>query len=209
MKLLPRGGLGTLFPLVVLLLLAMLTFWLARTIRLAQPPVAAPINRAADYVVEKFTLTRLSDTGEQRYVLTADRMLHFPADDSSLLVRPRLSQALAGEGDLRIIASRGVIAAGGEETYLHDEVEIVRAQPQPRGASRGAPPDDLRITTSYLRVVPDDDRADTPAAVRVERGSTVLTGTGMLFDNRYRRVRLDADVRAIYTTGSRTAAATK
>ncbi len=199
MTILPRGGLSTLFPLVVLLLLAMLTFWLARTIGLSQAIIVPPVDRAADYVVEKFTLTRLSENGDERYVLAADRMLHFPADDSSLLIRPTLTQTQAGKGDIRITARRGVVAAGGEETHLHDDVEILRTQP--RALTPGAQRDNLRITTSYLRVVPDDDRADTPAAVRVEQGGSVLTGTGMQFDNRYRRVRLDADVRAAYKRG--------
>ena len=53
MRILPRGGAGALFPLGVLLLLAMLTFWLARNIvidgwndppaqRLDEVPVMTP-----------------------------------------------------------------------------------------------------------------------------------------------------------------------
>ena len=196
MKLIPRGGAGALFPLAIMLLLAMLTLWLARTIDLSVQVEPAPANREPDYIVEKFTLTRLSDTGQPRYSLTADRMLHIPADDQSYLTRPNLRQLQPGKPELRITAERGIVTAGGETAYLHDNVELYRAAEAPTAGKGGGTA--MRITTTYLRVVPDEDRADTPAPVRVEQGQSVLNGTGMDFDNRYRQFRLHADIRASY-----------
>lgn len=195
MRLLPRGSTSILFPLVVLLLLAGMTYWLARTLNLdhaAEPPLA---DRGADYEVNRFTVIRLSGTGEVHHVLGAERMVHFPADDSSLLVRPQLTQAESASR-IRISALRGVLAAGGEETILTGNVEVVRIVAAARDLP--SPGDPMVITTDYLRVRPDDDRADTPRPVRVAQGTSVLTGTGMEIDNRYRRVRVLADVRASY-----------
>ena len=201
MRLLPRGGASILFPLVVLLLLAGMTFWLARTLNLDHADEAPPPDRGADYEVNRFTVIRLSETGETQHVLTADRMVHFPADDSSLLVRPTLTQSAAASR-MRMSALRGVLAAGGEETVLTGEVEVVRTLPPSRdGAPAGDP---MVITTDYLRVRPDDDRADTHRPVRVAQGTSVLTGTGLDLDEAERRLRVLADVRASYV---RTAAA--
>lgn len=196
MRLLPRGGASILFPLVVLLLLAGMTYWLARALNLDQPGQAPLADRGADYEVNRFTVIRLSDTGQARHVLTADRMVHFPSDDSSLLVRPQLTQT-DGASRIRISAQRGVMAAGGEETILTGNVEVVRIIPAAREGT--APEEPLVITTERLRVRPDDDRADTTLPVRVRQGASTLTGTGMELDNRYRRVRVLADVRAMYS----------
>ena len=196
MRVLPRGGLGAVFPLVIMLLLAMLTLWLARTSGLAGQEGAALENIEPDYIVEKFTLIRLSDTGQPRYALSADKMIHMPADDTSLLTKPALRQIQVGQPEVRISADRGVITSGGEVAHLRDNVEVFRAaeaQKSGKGASEA-----MRVTTSYLRVMPDLDRADTPDRVRIEQGLSILNGTGMDFDNRYRRIQLHADIRASF-----------
>lgn len=192
MRLLPRGGLGALFPLVVMLLLAMLTFWLDRTINLTAAGAAGPVTHDPDYVIEKFTLLRLSEAGEQRYTLTAAKMLHFPDDDTSLLAVPVLIQKQPGKSDLRIRAERGIVSPGGEKLDLHDNVEVFRAsQPGDNGG-------DLRMMTSFLRVLPDDDRAETPARVVIDYGASTLSGTGMDLDNRYRQFKLRSAVTTTY-----------
>lgn len=196
MRVLPRGGLGAVFPLVIMLLLAMLTLWLARTSGLAGQEGAALENIEPDYIVEKFTLIRLSDTGQPRYALSADKMIHMPADDTSLLTKPALRQIQVGQPEVRISADRGVITSGGEVAHLRDNVLVFRAaeaQKSGKGASES-----MRVTTSYLRVMPDLDRADTPDRVRIEQGLSILNGTGMDFDNRYRRIQLHADIRASF-----------
>jgi lipopolysaccharide export system protein LptC len=184
------------FPLVVMMLLAMLTLWLARTIVIDGWNEAPAPSRDPDYIVERFTLTRLSETGLPRYVLSSDRMVHLPADDTSLLTRPLLRQAQLDQPEVRIRADRGVITSGGEIAYLHDNVEILRPAEPPGPANRGN--EEMRVTTSYLRVLPDEDRADTTAPVRIEQAGSTLNGVGMEFDNRYRRLRLLSSVRATY-----------
>jgi lipopolysaccharide export system protein LptC len=200
MKILPRGGAGALLPLFVMLMLAALTMWLSRTIVLTAPESAAAPQHEPDYIVDKFTLTRLSDTGIARYRLAAERMVHFADDDSSHLTLPRLTQLQPGKPDTRVRADRGVIDSGGDIAHLYDNVEMFQAGTRGKGtASSGS--DDMRITTSYLRVRADADRADTPAPVRIEQGSSVLTGTGMDYDNRYRRFQLASRVTASFRQG--------
>ena len=203
MRVLPRGGLGAVFPLVIMLLLAMLTLWLARTSGLAGQEGAALENIEPDYIVEKFTLIRLSDTGQPRYALSADKMIHMPADDTSLLTKPALRQIQVGQPEVRISADRGVITSGGEVAHLRDNVLVFRAA-EAQKAGKGTS-EAMRVTTSYLRVMPDLDRADTPDRVRIEQGLSILNGTGMDFDNRYRRIQLHADIRASFQQ-NRTAA---
>lgn len=219
-------GVGALVPLTILLLLVGLTAWLDRTVEQTVPPATRPVTHDPDYVVEKFTVLRLSELGETHYSLTAQKLIHYPDDDTSHLAQPVLRELQPGKPDVRIRADRGLVTAQGDEAKLYDNVEIFRAGD--KNAGKGAPPagsgaaakagpgaakggakaagpgrggnasEDLRITTSYLRVRPDDDRADTPAQVTVENGLSTLVGTGMDFDNRYRNVRLHSAVTARY-----------
>jgi LPS export ABC transporter protein LptC len=77
---------------------------------------------------------------------------------------------------------------------------VFRAAYKKPGVKPGAEPatQDLRMTTSYLRVLPDADHADTPARVVIENGPSTLIGTGMDFDNRYRKAWLHSTVTAHY-----------
>ena len=118
---------GAILPLVIMLLLAMLTFWLDRTIDLTAPHVAGAPTHDPDYIVDKFNLKRLSAIGEPRYLLTAERMIHFPDDDSSQLTQPRLVQAQPGKSETRISAVRGLVSADGREVKLYEQVELFKA----------------------------------------------------------------------------------
>jgi lipopolysaccharide export system protein LptC len=205
MRLLPRGGFSTLFPLVIMLLLAMLTLWLSRTTGLASGGVESVANDEPDYIVERFSLTRFNEAGVPRYVLAADKLVHLPQDDTSLLTRPFLRQFHEGKPEVRMRAKRAVVTSGGEVAHLHEEVEVVRPGEPARGKQEATP--DTRVTTTYLRVLPDADRADTPEPVRIEQGKSVVTGVGMDFDDRYQRVQLRSQVQASFAP-RRNAAAT-
>ncbi len=215
-----RRSIGAVLPLTILLLLALLTVWLDRTAELGSPRPPAPVLHEPDYVVDKFVLKRLSDTGETRYVLSSARMTHYPDDDTSHLEQPRLVQGQSGASETHVSAVRGVVSANGSEVKLYGNVELFKAGAQTRdvrdtgytarsggsggtGGNRAAPPaagksgaaaDDVRVRTSYLRVMPDDDKADTPERVVIEQGRAVLNGTGMTFDNRYRKIELQSAV---------------
>lgn len=196
MRWLPQGGLSTLFPLVIMLLLAMLTLWLSRTTGLGSVGQESAANNEPDYIVERFSLTRFTESGVPRYVLSADKLVHLPQDDTSLLTRPFLRQFHEGKPEVRMRAKRALVTAGGEVAHLHEEVEVLRPG-EPAHGTREATPD-TRVTTTYLRVLPDADRADTPEPVRIEQGESVLTGVGMDFDDRYQRVRLRSRVQASF-----------
>jgi lipopolysaccharide export system protein LptC len=190
MNLLQRRSIGAVLPLAILLLLAMLTFWLDRTVELNAVRTAGPVTHEPDYVVDGFSIKRLSENGDPRYQLTSSRMTHYPDDDSSHLDFPKLVQANPGKPETRVTAKRGIVSADGKEVRLFEGVELFKAGEKSSHAST----EDIRVRTEYLRVVPDDDRADTPERVLIEQGKTILAGTGMVFDNRYRRIELQSGV---------------
>ncbi len=189
-----RASMGAVLPLVIMLLLTLLTLWLDRTVELAQPQRDRPVTHEADYIVQKFSLTRLGEDGQPRYTLSSSRMVHYPDDDTSHLEFPRLVQAQPGKPDTHVRADRGLVSSDGREVQLFNNVELFKQGD--RTASKNE--DDVRVTTSYLRAIPDDDKIVTPERVVIEQGNSRLTGTGMDYDNRYRNIRLQSAVRGTF-----------
>lgn len=194
MKPVRRASLGAVLPLAIMLLLTLLTLWLDRTVELAQPQRDRPITHEADYIVQKFNLTRLGEDGQPRYTLSSSRMVHYPDDDTSHLEFPRLVQASPGKPDTQVRADRGLVSSDGREVQLFDNVELFKQGDRTAGKNE----EDVRVTTRYLRAIPDDDRIVTPERVVIEQGLSRLSGTGMDYDNRYRTIRLQAAVRGTF-----------
>jgi LPS export ABC transporter protein LptC len=74
-----------LFPLVLMLALALVTFWLERTVREEQPHPSLR-RHDPDYLVEQFVVTKFNAAGSLESTISAAKMIHYPDDDSTELV---------------------------------------------------------------------------------------------------------------------------
>ena len=184
-----RLGSTRAFPLVLVLALALLSFWLERTAREA-PVQSAPNRHDADFSAERFTITDYGRDGTPRSTLSALKMVHYPDDDSTVLAAPHLVQTRPGEPRLVLSAERGTLSRDGEEVFLNDNVLLVREP------ADGAP--EARVRTSYLHVLPARGLARTDREVRVEERGRTLVGRGMEYDNEARRLLLQSQVRGSF-----------
>jgi len=178
-----------LFPLVLMLVLALLSFWLERTAREA-PARSGQQRHDPDYSVEQFTITDFSRAGAPESTLSAARMVHYPDDESTALVAPRLVQAKPQQPRLILSADRGMLSRDGEDLFLNDNVVLLREAAGESGASR--------MQTSFLHVVRARSLVRTDREVTItERGRT-LAGLGMEYDNVSRQLTLQAQVRGSF-----------
>jgi lipopolysaccharide export system protein LptC len=177
------------FPLVLMLALALLTFWLERTVREAPAP-AAQRAHDPDYVVERFTITDFNRAGLAVSALSAVKMLHYPDDDSTELLAPRVLQSVPEQPRLALSADRGTLSQDGEEVFLHDNVLMVRE------ATAGSA--ESRLQTSFLHVVRARSLVRTDREVRISEGGRAIVGRGMEYDNESRQMSLHADVRGSF-----------
>lgn len=176
--------------LAPLLLVLAGTYWLSQQV-LPQPP--APNYKARhdpDVVITNFSAVALGKSGAPHYLLSASQMQHFPDDDSTSLTAPRLTSPFRDRPPIHISADTGEVTRNGNEIFLHDHVTIVRDA----SASAG----EMTITTSYLRVIPDDDLADTDRPVTVTGGGGITTATGLKFDGDAGVLKLLSQVRTDY-----------
>ena len=174
--------------LLPLLLLLAAAYWLNQQVQPLPPKPDSSKRHDPDYIISQFSATTLNEQGAPRFLMSAKKMLHYPDDDSTHLEEPRLTSLAPDRPVLYATARRGTISGKGDEIFLHDEVKIVRAA--------SASQSELVFTTSYLRVIPERDLADTDQAVTVTDAHNRTSAVGMQLDHKARLVKLLAQVRS-------------
>jgi lipopolysaccharide export system protein LptC len=177
-----------LFPLALMLALAGLTFWLEHQVQVEGGGEHPSTRRHdPDYLVSNFTTTTYDRDGRAETVLSAERMLHFPDDDSTELAAPRVVHAKPKQPRFTVRADRGKVSREGDELFLYDNVVLVRE------ADAGHP--EARMSTSFLHILRDRALVRTDRKVLFEEPGRSLTGRGMEYRNDTRELILLNDVR--------------
>jgi lipopolysaccharide export system protein LptC len=182
-------------PLVPLIGLLGVTYWLNQQV---QPEPATPGSNKRhdpDAIVENFSATRLNDQGVPSFIMAAKQMLHYPDDDSTTLEDPRITMLSAGQPAIHAIAKRATISSKGDEIFLHDDVEVLR--------EAGKRQDSFKLQTQYLRIVPDQNLADSDRTVTITDANNTIHATGMELDNNTRTLKLLSQVRSEYVPNNR------
>ncbi|HTQ78103.1 MAG TPA: LPS export ABC transporter periplasmic protein LptC [Burkholderiales bacterium] len=164
-----------LFPLLLMLSLAAITFWLQQTVRQEQGTPPAPLRHDPDYIIDNLHTVRYDRRGAVESTLDAAKMIHYPDDDSTDLVTPRMVQTKPGEPRTTVTAERGTLSQDGEEMFLYDNVLVVR------DASGERP--EMRMRTSFLHLVRDRSVIESDREVTITEGSRMLRGRGMEYHN--------------------------
>jgi len=181
---------STLFPLLLLLALAAASLWLERAVQAPERDQSGKLRHDPDFIAEDFGITKMDAAGKPEYILSAERMQHYPDDESTSVVAPRLVQRHDNANPVVIRADRALIAKKGDEASFYGSVVVVRE------AGRGQ--SELRVQTEYLQVIPDRDLARTDKPVIITEGRSRLSGVGMEFNNKTRQFALQSQVRGTF-----------
>jgi lipopolysaccharide export system protein LptC len=174
-------------PLLPLLLLLAATYWLSQQVQPLQQAQVL-LRHDVDYTVDNFSATTLSLQGQPRFTLAAEKLWHYPDDDTTHLKLPRLTSLYADRPPTLTTALTGTISSKGDDVYLYDEVRVTRAAINGIG--------EQRFATEYLHVVPDRDWAETDQPIVMTNPNNNLRAVGMELDNKARTVKLLSRVRA-------------
>jgi lipopolysaccharide export system protein LptC len=179
-------------PLILVALLATMSFWLDRKV---QPPAHRPdgsTRHDPDFIVEGFSAVKMNPDGTRRYALAAKRMVHFPDDNSTQLELPRLVYFDYQRAPVTIRSETAEAVQGGGDVFFRGDVQIIRAA----YASNA----ELGVFTSFLHVIPDKDLAKTDKPVRMVEGNSTASSVGLEFNNATREIKLLSEVKASYAT---------
>jgi len=182
----------TVAPLLLVGMLAALTFWLDQT---AQPPARGigGGREDPDYIVESLSAIRMNGAGMASYTLSAAKMVHYPEGDTTLLTTPKFVSHGSVNAPVTIIASEAVVSANGQHVYFQDDVLVTRAA---YGANS-----ELTVRTAFLHVIPDENIARTDRTVTITDAATKVTAEGLELNNETRVIKLLSNVRGIYEPG--------
>lgn len=186
-----NGRSTIIFPLIVLGVLALITFWIDSTVESDTKKIDGSHRHDVDYFVENFVTTKTDINGNLRNMLAAVEMRHYPDNDTTELVRPRLTQYGENKPYTQIEAQKGFVSANGEEVEFKGNVIIVREAFEGRG--------EMRLKTDYLKVFPKTELASTESDVVITQDpKTIIHGTGMIYDKNEKNFVLKKRVRVHY-----------
>lgn len=179
------------FPLVLALMLALVTFWINQTVLEQGPKLDGSNRHDPDYMLGNFVTTQTDAQGKLRYVLAAAEMMHYPDDDSTVLQRPRFTQYAVNKPYTQIQGLRGYVSSDGEEVEFVDNVKVVREATAEKG--------EMQLLTERLLIEPNKELATTSAAVTIKQApKTVVKAVGMVFDKKNQTITLLNRVRVHY-----------
>jgi lipopolysaccharide export system protein LptC len=178
------------FPFLLLVSLAVLTFWLDTVVQpLPRAPEAAS-RHDPDFIVDNLSAVNTNQAGVVSYTLAAARMEHYPDDDSTFLMRPRFVSYRSEQAPVTITASEALLSSNGENVYFRNDVKVTRAA--------YAEHSEMVMRTSYLHVIPDDHIAKTDRHVTITDDATVVNAVGLELNNETRVLKLFSNVRGTY-----------
>ena len=169
-----------LFPLLLLAVLASLTFWLNQAVH--QDERAPETERHdPDFIIENIVAHRMDTNGDVKHTLHAERMTHYPDDDTTHLVMPRLISNASARAPITITSRTGKVSSNGKHVYFETDVRAVRAA--------YANQSEMVMATSYLHVIPDDHIARTDRPVTITDAHTVAHAIGLELNSETRIVK--------------------
>lgn len=177
------------FPLLLLAVLATLTFWLDQAVQ-TDVRTSAVEREDPDVIVDDLVARRLDADGNVKHTLHAARMTHFPHDDSTHLLSPRFVGNASARAPVTITSRSARVSSGGDNIYFEDDVVATRGAYAERS--------ELTLKTTYLHVIPDENKARTDRPVTITDAHTVATAIGLELDSESRTLRFLSQFRGTY-----------
>ena len=173
--------LTTWFPVVLLAVLAALTYWLDAQVQRGDR-TAGIATKEPDYYLEDFSAKRFGKDGGVVQQVAAKKMTHYPEGTPTEVVSPHLINTPPGKAPLRVTADAGRITSDNEHVYLTGNVVGVREAYAGHGK--------LTVSTEYVHVRPREERADGNKRVTIVDDNGTHVGNAFEVDNKARTVRL-------------------
>ncbi len=177
---------SALFPLSILLALTLLTFWLRYATELDEPRRDGKHRHDPDYIVSDVVMRKLDPNGQLQYTLRSIDVRHYPDDDTTDLLKPRLTQQSEKKAPVTMSADKGRLSDDNKRVDLTGNVFIHRP-----AARRD---EELTASMPDLTVFPDDERAITKSPVVLTKGASWVKGVGMQVDNKAQTYLLESQV---------------
>lgn len=194
-----RELLATYLPLVLMLLLALGTWWLVRNTPSAELPQDSALPRKEpDYTMDNFVVERFDKNGRLKLRMRGDRLRHF-ADTEIIEVDNARVRAVAEDGRVTLAQAKRALANGdGSEVQLIGDARVDSAGP------RGEP---IQFRGEFLHAFLNTERLRSHLPVWVQSQGSEFRAAGMDYDHLSGQLKLDGKISAtLLPSSSRPAA---
>lgn len=184
-----RDALTSYLPLLLMVLLALGTWWLVKySPQPMQPRVQASIRTEPDYTMKGFAVQRFGRDGRLLVRLEGSQMRHFPDTDRTEIDSVTL-RAYSPDGR-ETVATASRALANGDAT----EVQLLGGA-QVRGSTPAG--ELVEMDSEYLQILTKTEQVKTHLPVRVRVGTSDLRAAGLEFDNLAGQAELKGPMRAV------------
>jgi lipopolysaccharide export system protein LptC len=180
---------GSSLPLLVMLVLALASWWLVRN---APEPwrftAEAPPRKEPDYSLEQFVLERFEANGRLRARLSGQRLHHFPDTDRIEIEGLRM-EAFSPDGrSTTAQAARALSNGDASEVQLTGQAQVRMLD------GRGEP---VVVESEFLHLFTVTERVQTHRPVTVRRGASEIRAAAMRYDHARGLLETTGPVRAV------------
>lgn len=180
-------------PIILMGLMALGTYWLARnTPVFSLPEAARPARHEPDYYMRGFSVKTFDASGRLKSEVFGSEARHYPDTDTLEIDKPRI-RSYNARGELTLAtAIRALTNADGSEVQLLGDAVVTREAA--KGADgRSAPR--LEFRGEFLHAFLNTERVKSHKPVTLSRGGDRFTADRLDFDNVTRLMELDGRVR--------------
>jgi len=176
------------FPIILIILLALFTFWVDKTVRQPTKEQEQGPERNPDYIMENFSTYRVDHIRKKHEKLLAEKMLHYVANDATYFEQPRLINSKMNKPGMRVRADKANMS-GDDDIHLNGNVKVIRYDVGGK---------ETTMTTSYLHINRDNDISKTDKPATIIQSNTIINTVGIEIDNNTHIIHLLSDVKFIH-----------
>lgn len=179
-------------PIILMGLMALGTYWLARnTPVFSLPESARPARHDPDYYMRGFSVKTFDASGRLKSEVLGSEARHYPDTDTLEIDRPRI-RSFNARGELTVAtANRALTNADGSEVQLLGDAVVTRQET--KGADGRISPT-LELRGEFLHAFLNTEQVKSSKPVTLIRGGDKFTADSLDFDNVGRVMQLDGRV---------------
>jgi lipopolysaccharide export system protein LptC len=180
-------------PVMLMGLLALGTYWLARnTPSFGAPAAQRPLTHEPDYFMRGFSVKSFDPSGRLKSEIHGSEVRHYPDTDTLEIDQPRI-RSFNERGMLITATARRAISNGdGTEVQLIGDAVVVR---EAGAAPDGAVSPRFEVRGEFLHAFMDTERVRSHKPVELIRGSDRFSADNLDYDNLDRVLELRGRVR--------------
>lgn len=167
-------------PIMLMGLLALATYWLARNTPSAVPTSVQPeLTHDPDYFLRNFSVKSFDPKGRMKTEIKGIEARHYPDTDTLEIDQPRM-RSFGEDGSLTTgTATRALSNADGSEVQLFGDALITHDAAD----AQGKPLPKMEIRSEFLHFFANTEKMQTNKPVVLKRGEDVFQGDEMDYDN--------------------------